>query len=204
MTIQSQNSYYAPNSGVGYQNVEIPHVDVRAPTIYDYKFPIGKRWIDESAQASYELCSVSSVGGEMQAVWTSISYDANPTFDSVTVTNGITITAGSLNASSGSTLSCGPVSCSYVTMAGASAKLYITSVGNPTSSIGTATLAAGTATITTSNVTASSKIFLTVASLGTVTAPQAVYVSAITANTSFVITSADATDTSSVNWFIIN
>ena len=204
MTIQSQNSYYAPNSGVGYQNVEIPHLDIRPPTIYDYKFPIGKRWIDESAQASYELCGVSSVGGEMQAVWISISYDANPTFDSLTVTNGITVTNGSLNAFPGSTLTCGPLNCSYLIMAGASAKLNITSVNNPTSSIGTATLAAGTATITTSSVTAASKIFLTVASLGTVTAPQAVYVSAITAGTSFVITSADATDTSTVNWFIIN
>ena len=204
MSIQSPNSYYAPNVGVGYENVEIPHIDTRAPTIYDYKYPLGKRWIDQSAQASYELCGVSSVGGEMQAVWISISYDANPSFDSVTVTNGITVTNGSLIASAGSVLTCGPVSCSYVTMVGASAKLYISSVGNPTSSIGTATLAAGTATITTSNVTAASKIFLTVASLGTVTAPQAVYISAITANTSFVITSADATDTSTVNWFIIN
>lgn len=146
MTIQPQNSYYAPNSGVGYQNVEIPHIDVRAPTIYDHKFPIGKRWINQENNASYTLTSTSSANGEIHAKW----------------------------------------------------------IASQNQTIGQVTLAAGTATVNTTAVTANSLIFLTVATLGTVTAPKAICVSAQTAGTSFVITSADNTDTSVVNYLIIN
>ncbi len=69
--------------------------------------------------------------------------------------------------------------------------------------MGTATLVAGAATVATTAVTASSRIFLTAQSLGTVTAPKALAVTARTAATSFVITSADATDTSVIAWHII-
>lgn len=68
---------------------------------------------------------------------------------------------------------------------------------------GAATLVAGTVTVNTTKVTASSRIQLTVQSLGTVAAPKAVAVTARTAGTSFTITSADATDTSVVAWTLI-
>ena len=68
--------------------------------------------------------------------------------------------------------------------------------------MGTATLVGGTVTVSTTAVTASSRIFLTISSLGTVTVPKAIGVTATTASTSFVITSADATDTSVINWII--
>lgn len=67
---------------------------------------------------------------------------------------------------------------------------------------GTATLVAGTVTVSNTSVTATSRIFLTVQSLGTVAAPKAIAVTARTAATSFTITSADATDTSVVAWEI--
>lgn len=69
--------------------------------------------------------------------------------------------------------------------------------------MGTATLVAGTVTVNTTQVTANSRIFLTVQSLGTVTTPKAVAVTARTAGTSFTITSADGTDTSVVAWMIV-
>lgn len=69
--------------------------------------------------------------------------------------------------------------------------------------MGTATLVAGTATVSTTKVTASSRIFLTPQSLGTVTVPWAVGVTARTAATSFTITSATDTDTSVVAWIIM-
>lgn len=69
--------------------------------------------------------------------------------------------------------------------------------------IGTATLVAGTVTVSNTSVTANTRIFLTVQSLGTVTAPKAIAVTTITANTSFVITSADNTDTSVVAWLLV-
>ena len=67
---------------------------------------------------------------------------------------------------------------------------------------GTATLVAGTATVANTSVTANSRIFLTIQSLGTVTAPKAIAVTAKTASTSFVITSADNTDTSVIAYEI--
>lgn len=68
---------------------------------------------------------------------------------------------------------------------------------------GVATLVAGTVTVPTNKITATSRVQLTVQSLGTVTAPKAVAVTARTPGTSFTVTSADATDTSSVAWLII-
>lgn len=79
--------------------------------------------------------------------------------------------------------------------------LVIREGANATS--GAATMAAGTVTVNTTQVTASSRIQLTVQSLGTVTAPKAVAVTARVAATSFTITSEDNTDTSVVAWQII-
>lgn len=79
--------------------------------------------------------------------------------------------------------------------------LRIAEGSNATS--GVATLIGGTVTVSTTSVTTDSRIQLTVQSLGTVTAPKAIAVTARTAATSFVITSEDATDTSVVAWLII-
>lgn len=68
---------------------------------------------------------------------------------------------------------------------------------------GVATLVAGTVTVANTSVTATTRIQLTAQSLGTVTAPKALGVTARTAATSFTITSADATDTSVVAWFLV-
>lgn len=61
---------------------------------------------------------------------------------------------------------------------------------------GTATLVLGVATVANTSVTANSRIFLNAQSLGTVTVPQALAVTARTAGTSFTITSSTLTDTS--------
>lgn len=68
---------------------------------------------------------------------------------------------------------------------------------------GTATLVAGAATVATTEVTANSRIQLTAQSLGTVSAPVALAVTARTAGQDFTITSADGTDTSVVAWHIV-
>ena len=69
---------------------------------------------------------------------------------------------------------------------------------------GIATLSGGTVTVSNTFVKSSSQIMLTIQTLGTVLLPQAVYISALSVGTSFTITSADPTDTSTVAWFIIN
>ena len=68
--------------------------------------------------------------------------------------------------------------------------------------MGQATLVAGTVTVPNTSITAKSRIQLTIASLGTVTIPTTVAVTALTVATSFVITSANAIDTSVINWII--
>lgn len=67
---------------------------------------------------------------------------------------------------------------------------------------GTATLAAGTKVVSDTSVTASSRIFLTCQSLGTVTSPSALCVSARTAGTSFTILASQNTDTSVIAYEI--
>ena len=64
---------------------------------------------------------------------------------------------------------------------------------------GTVTLVAGTKSVVAPAVVAGTLVFLTVQALGTVAAPKAVHV-IVTAGVGFVITSADATDTSVVAW----
>lgn len=68
---------------------------------------------------------------------------------------------------------------------------------------GVSTLVAGTVTVANTSVTATTRVQLTAQSLGTVTAPKALAVTARTAGTSFTITSADNTDTSVVAWLLI-
>lgn len=69
--------------------------------------------------------------------------------------------------------------------------------------MGVATLVAGSVVVNTTKVAATSRIQLTVQSLGTVVDPKAVAVTARTAGTSFTIRSSDATDTSVVAWEIV-
>jgi hypothetical protein len=68
----------------------------------------------------------------------------------------------------------------------------------PSRIVGTATLAAGTVTVSDTRVTANAQISLSTNTVGGT--PGALYVSAKTVNTSFVITSTNAGDTSTVNW----
>jgi hypothetical protein len=67
---------------------------------------------------------------------------------------------------------------------------------------GVATLVLGTVVVSNTSVTASSRIQLTAQSLGTVTVPTALAVSARTAGTSFTILSSNLTDTSVIAYFI--
>lgn len=69
--------------------------------------------------------------------------------------------------------------------------------------MGVSTMVGGSVVVSNTSVTANTRIFLSIQSLGTVAAPKAIGVTARTASTSFTITSADATDTSVVAWFLM-
>jgi hypothetical protein len=79
-------------------------------------------------------------------------------------------------------------------------KIQITTGSN--ASIGTATLAAGTVTVSTTAALTASKIFVTVVTPGGTQG--FLSVPTITNATSFVINSTSGTETSTVNWWIIN
>jgi hypothetical protein len=78
-------------------------------------------------------------------------------------------------------------------------------IGAPTGAagiVGSSTLVAGTVTVSTTAVTASSVILLSVKTIGGTAGTLSV--GTVTAGTSFVINSSSSTDTSTVNWLIIN
>jgi len=80
-------------------------------------------------------------------------------------------------------------------------KLKIATGSNASAGVSGA-MTAGTITISTTAVTASSLIYLTHASVGGTVG--VLSVGTITAGTSFVINSSSASDTSTVNWWIVN
>src|ERR1700676_493441 len=62
--------------GIGFsthvENVEVPTIQTRPPTVNDVvNFPLGKVWIDTVGNNSYTLTSMSSIGGTLQASWSS-------------------------------------------------------------------------------------------------------------------------------------
>lgn len=69
--------------------------------------------------------------------------------------------------------------------------------------MGVGTLVAGTVTINNTSVTANTRIFLTVQSLGTVAVATPIAVTARTAGTSFTVTSSDGTDTSTFAYLLV-
>jgi len=85
---------------------------------------------------------------------------------------------------------------------GAAANFVFSNSSGGAASCGVVTLVAGTATITTSFVKTGAIIQLTFASQPL--AASVLYISAITNNTSFVITSINAAETATVNWQIVN
>lgn len=104
------------------------------------------------------------------------------------------------NASIGGTL--GVTGLTTVAAFTATGPLSITAGANK--SVGQAVLVGGTVTVSNTRVTASSIIFLTDATTGSLVNIGTPTVGTIVAGTSFVINSSNAFDTSTVNWLIIN
>jgi hypothetical protein len=136
--------------------------------------------------------------------------DVNLTDGDVNLTDGdVNLTDGDVNLTNGNvTLSDGSINVegdlNITKDGGKILAVAATAAAAGDSSFGSVELVAGTATIATTAVTANSLIFLTVQALGTVATAEPVHAHTITPGTSFVITSADITDTSTVAWFIVN
>lgn len=259
MGFQPGANLYTAGFGSRPENVEVPHIDTRAPAASDVNYPVGKPWINQSANAAYVLTSLTSLNGTVTANWqstagatsaiasinnnapvagnytlagttnqiavaqssgtTTFSIPTSPSVaGTLTAATGLTATTGNITASAGSvsantTVTAGTgITATTGAITASNGNLVLGSAGNKISvatganaSAGTSgAMTAGVVTVNTTAVTANSLIFAMPATLGTVTVPSSVYVSAITAGTSFTLTSSAATDTSTWNWWLIN
>ncbi len=69
MSYQPGANIYTQGFGSRPENVEVPHLDVRAPNTTDYQYPIGKRWIDQVGLNDYTLVGITSIGGVLSGTW---------------------------------------------------------------------------------------------------------------------------------------
>jgi len=123
----------------------------------------------------------------------------------VATTGNVSATAGAVNAGTSMTATLGNITATNgnLVMGTLGNKLVIPAGTN--ASIGTSVaMTTGSVTISTTAVTAASKIFLTRNTVGGTLGNLSVPSASIVANTSFVINSDSGTDTSTVNWLIIN
>jgi hypothetical protein len=111
-----------------------------------------------------------------------------------TINGGLTITGGNL-------VCAGNVQASFGTLIASLAGTGVSIKGGGNCKIGSATLAAGTVTVANTAVTANSKIFLTPTAAGGT--PGIPAVTTITPATSFVITSSNPLDTSTIEYLIV-
>lgn len=69
MSFQPGANVYTQGFGSRPENVEVPHIDVRAPAITDINYPIGKTWVDTVGEAAYTLTGLSTSAGVTTATW---------------------------------------------------------------------------------------------------------------------------------------
>lgn len=69
MTFQPGATVYTQAFGSRPENVEVPHIEGRSPSIYDIGYPVGKRWVNNVGNLAYELTSLSVSQGVTTANW---------------------------------------------------------------------------------------------------------------------------------------
>ena len=69
MTFQPGATLYTQGFGSRPENVEVPHLDVRAPGLTDVNYPVGKRWINTVAGTEYVLGNFTTSVGVTTANW---------------------------------------------------------------------------------------------------------------------------------------
>lgn len=130
----------------------------------------------------------------------------------ITAGTGITATTGNISATAGAVNAGTSITATLGNITATNGNLVLSTAGNKISiatganaSVGTSVaMTAGTVTVSTTAVTASSKIFLTANTPGGTPGILSAPTASIVAGTSFVINSSSNTDTSTVNWWIVN
>lgn len=209
----------------------VPVVTIRPPASTDIRGPYGpfrpsQIWVDSVGLDFYGLASLSSSNGIVSATWVGLGGDAGGVLSVAGTANQIT----AANASGAVTLSIpsafiapGSIAATTSITAGTTitatlgaitatnGNLVLGTTGNklliatgPNASIGTATLSGGSVVVASSAVTASSIILLTRNTPGGTPGQLSTPSASILPGTSFFIDSTEASETSTVNWLIIN
>jgi hypothetical protein len=71
MTVQPGANLYSQGFGSYPENVEIPVISNVNPGPNNVNYPLGKRWINQALNTTWELTSISSLQGNIQANWVS-------------------------------------------------------------------------------------------------------------------------------------
>ena len=69
MGFQPGANLYGIGVGARPENVEVPHLDTRAPATSDVNYPVGKVLINTSGNAAYILTSLTSFNGAVTGNW---------------------------------------------------------------------------------------------------------------------------------------
>lgn len=77
------------------QNLEVPHIDVRNPTVDDIIFPVGKRWINTAGNTVFSLTSFSYQNLQKIANWTSLAGFQIAGAGSGTLVNSVSVVTNS-------------------------------------------------------------------------------------------------------------
>jgi hypothetical protein len=186
--------YELPNTSFGVSSVTGTAGQITAsPTVGPVVLSIPAAFV---APGSIASTTTLTGGTGITATTGNITASAGNVSASGTVTGGtgVIATTGNLTATAGN-----------LALNGATSKVNINAGTAASASVGTtAALTGGAIIVSTTAITASSLVFFSTNTLGTVTVPQAYRVSARTAGVSFTIQSQNATDTSTVNYWIIN
>lgn len=187
----------APNNNqTNYEIGQLVFTPPQAPTAF-YLYAGAGNWV-QFASSSGDILAINGTANQITA--STVSGVATLSLPSAITTPGSLTTTTTLTAGTGITAITG-----NLTLSGVTSKVNINVSAPTTASAGTtAALTAGTIVVSTTAITANSLVFFATHTLGTVTVPQAYRVSARTPGTSFTIQSQDATDTSTVDYWIIN
>lgn len=174
MPIQPNANLYTLGFGNRPENVEVPHLDTRAPASGDIR-PVGKRWINQSSNAEYSCTSLTASNGSTTATWTQLGLSAGP-LNTLTADSGgalspsgnnLTLagTAGQITSSgSGSTIT-------FALASSLTAPGSVTTTTTLTAGTGLTVSAGGAAIVGNSTITGSLTTSTTLtATLGAITA----------------------------------
>lgn len=184
MTFQPGGNLYPVAFGTRPENVEVPHLDVRAPAVTDILYPVGKVWVDTVNNAVYTLTSLSTSSNITTANWVG---EAGGSVDLSSLTGD----TGTASPTAGNIKIAGTAS--QITTAASGSTVTVSlpaAITTPGSLTTTTTLTGGTGVIaTTGNIVASTgNISSTIGSLSAATTVTAG--SGVTSTTGNIVASA--------------